>query len=64
MLAPDIFSRLPLASADSTNVARNVQLDSRWTGSYAPQSKRVRGLILVDRIESQNARPDWRAEAA
>lgn len=64
MLAPDIFSRLPLASADSTNVARNVQLDSRWTGSYAPQSKRVRGLILVDRIESQNACPGWRAVAA
>jgi len=64
MLAPDIFSKLPLASADSTNVARNVQLDSRWTGPYVPRSKRVRGLILVDRIESQNARPDWRTEAA
>lgn len=59
MLNPDLFSKLPLSSADSTNVSRNVQLDSKWTGSYAPVSKRVRGLVLVDRIESQNASPNW-----
>jgi hypothetical protein len=59
MLNPELFCRLPLSSADSTNVSRNVQLDSKWTGSYAPSSKRVRGLVLVDRIESQNAPPVW-----
>ena len=59
MLSPTIFSQLPLASADSTNVSRNVQLDRKWTGPYAPTSKRVRGLVLVDRIESHNALPSW-----
>jgi hypothetical protein len=63
MLNPDIFSRLPLTSADSTNIARNVQLDNKWIGPYTPRSKSVRGLVLVDRVESQNARPDWNIEA-
>jgi hypothetical protein len=62
MLNPDLFSRLPLASADSTNVARNVQLDNKWSGPYMPSSKRVRGLVLVDRIESLNGTPSWSAK--
>ena len=33
MLDPTILAHLPLASADSTNVARNIGLDSRWTAS-------------------------------
>jgi hypothetical protein len=64
MLSPNIFTRLPLSSADSTNVARNVQLDKKWIGPYSPTSKRVRGLVLVDRIEAQNALPSWSGEAA
>ena len=64
MLNPEIFSRLPLSSADSTNVARNVQLDAKWSGSYAPSSKRVRGLVLVDRIEAHNASGNWVSAAA
>ena len=59
MLNPVLFSQLPLSSADSTNVCRNVQLDSKWTGPYVPSSKRVRGLVLVDRIESHNGAPRW-----
>jgi hypothetical protein len=55
MLNPRIFTNLPLASADSTNVARNIGLDSRWTGSYAPAKKETRAQILVERIESHNA---------
>ena len=62
MLNPALFSRLPLSSADSTNVARNVQLDKKWNGPYTPSSKRVRGLVLVDRIESHNATPNWCGE--
>jgi hypothetical protein len=64
MLNPELFGRLPLSSADSTNVCRNVQLDSKWIGPYAPNSKRVRGLVLVDRIESHNAAPVWSGKAA
>ena len=62
MLNPALFSRLPLSSADSTNVARNVQLDNKWSGTYTPRSKQVRGLVLVDRIESDNAAPNWCGE--
>lgn len=52
MLNPKLFSRLPLKSADSTNVARNIGLDSRWKGTYAPKKKETRAHILVERIES------------
>ncbi len=63
MLNPDIFRRLPLASADSTNISRNVQLDRKWIGPYTPFSKRVRGLVLADRIECYNASPTWKITA-
>ena len=53
MLDPTIFSHLPLASADSTSVARNVGLDSRWRGgSYQPLGKKARAAVLLSRIES------------
>jgi len=64
MLNPALFCQLPLASADSTNISRNVQLDRKWTGPYTPASKRVRGLVLVDRIESHNAPANWRGKVA
>lgn len=54
MLNPAIFTQLPLASADSTNVARNIGLDSRWTGTYRPRARDLRAEILVDRIEHHN----------
>lgn len=52
MLNPTIFSQLPLASADSTNVARNIGIDQRWSGPYVPPSKETRALVLIDRIEA------------
>ena len=64
MLNPELFCQLPLASADSTNISRNVQLDRKWIGPYTPSSKRVRGLVLVDRIESHNAAANWKEKAA
>ena len=51
-LDPTIFSHLPVASADSTNVARNVGIDVRWSGPYVPPSKETRALVLIDRIEN------------
>lgn len=47
-----VFQHLPFASADSTNVARNIGLDSAWKGTYQPQSKETRASILVERVES------------
>lgn len=55
MLNPNIFSQLPLSSADSTNVARNIGIDSAWKGTYRPKSKETRAHIMVERIESHNS---------
>jgi len=59
MLDPTIFSQLPLASADSVAVARNIGIDSKWTGAYAPKSKETRALILADRIEHHGSAARW-----
>jgi len=55
MLNPKIFTELPLASADSTNVAINIGYDSAWRGTYIPKGKELRAQILVERIESYNS---------
>lgn len=55
MLNPQIFTELPLASADSTNVARNIGIDKAWKGAYAPASKETRAALMVERIESHNS---------
>jgi hypothetical protein len=59
MLDPDVFSHLPLASADSCNVARNVGLDGRWVGPYIPRSKHVKALVMMDRIEAHASARRW-----
>lgn len=60
MLDPYVFTSFPFTSADSTNVARNIGLDGRWTGSYPPATKGGRGVVLADRIEACNSAPRWR----
>ena len=55
MLDITIFTAFPFSSADSTNIARNIGIDSRWKGSYTPIPKRVRALIIKDRIERHNS---------
>ena len=59
MLNPDVFSRLPFASADSTNIAQNIGIDSAWRGTYTPSSKDVRALVMRERIESFNSPIFW-----
>lgn len=59
MLNPEVFRHLPLSSADSTNVARNIGLDSRWRGTYAPANKAMRAAIIAQRIESHNSASEW-----
>lgn len=54
MLNPLIFSQLPLSRADSTNIARNIGIDSAWRGTYQPRSKETRAAIMVERIEAFN----------
>lgn len=61
MLNPEVFSRLPFASADSTNVAQNIGIDGAWRGTYTPASKETRGQVLAERIEQTNAAQRWMA---
>jgi hypothetical protein len=59
MLDPVVFSHIPLSSADSCNVARNLGYDCRWDGPYTPRSKAVRALVLIDRIEHHASASRW-----
>jgi hypothetical protein len=56
---PTITSHIPYASDDSTNAAQNHGLDTRWKGPYQPLTQRVRGLVLVDRIEGHATAARW-----
>lgn len=58
MLNPDIVTRVPLASADSTNVARNIGIDAAWRGNYPPATKEARADVLVARIEQHQSPAD------
>lgn len=55
---PEVFSVVPYHSVDSTNVARNIGIDSKWTGSYVPPSKDVRALCIRDVVN--NHASEWR----
>ena len=55
MLSQYVFTHLPLASADSTSIARNVGVDSRWTGTYTPASKESRAAVMRNRIEAHQS---------
>lgn len=64
MLNPDVFTRFPFASADSTNIAQNVGIDSKWKGTYQAVNKEARAQVLRERIESQQALMLWDRKAA
>ena len=54
MLNPKIFTHLPLSSADSTNLARNISIDKNWKGTYDPKNPETRAQIIAERTESEN----------
>jgi len=54
MLDPDIFGKLPLSSADSTNAAVNSGSLSRF-GMYKPPTAYQRAAVIAERIEAQNS---------
>lgn len=58
MLDPAIFSRLPLASADSTNAAVNSGSLDRF-GMYLPPTAAQRAAVIAERIESINSAATW-----
>lgn len=57
MMRPELVTNVPFASADSSNVARNCGMDTRWKGSYPPRTREGRALVLRQRMESYQA-PD------
>jgi hypothetical protein len=59
MLNPDVFTRFPFASADSTNIGQNVGIDSKWRGPYTPASKESRAQVLRERIEAHQSQTFW-----
>lgn len=59
MLNPNIFTKIPFASVDSTNVARNIGIDKSWVGNYMPPDKVWRAKLLIARIESHNGAQSW-----
>lgn len=59
MLDPDIFTKLPFASADSTNIGQNIGIDQAWRGTYQPPTKEARAEVMRARIECQNAPARW-----
>lgn len=59
MLNPAVFSKLPLASADSCNAAINSGMESKW-GRYAPPTRWQRAEVIASRVESHNSAPVWR----
>jgi hypothetical protein len=63
MLNPTVFSHLPLASADSCNVARNIGIDAAWRGTYVPVSPGVRAQVMMERIEGHASASLWNPES-
>lgn len=58
-LDPRVFSVVPYSSVDSCSIGRNVGLDSNWTGSYVPKSKKTRALVLRDNISHHAQSRRW-----
>lgn len=63
MLNPEVFSRLPFSSADSTNIAQNIGIDSAWRGTYTPQSKAMRARVMRERTEGNQGLIFWERQA-
>lgn len=59
MLDPEVFTRFPFASVDSTNIARNIGIDQAWRGTYQPATKEARAAVMRGRIEAHNAPVQW-----
>lgn len=60
MLNPKVFRRLPLSSADSTNIGRNVNIDKRWEKiPYPPPTREARARLMRQRLECEFGAQMW-----
>jgi len=65
-LDPKVFTIYPFSSADSTNAARNCNIEKAWKGTYAPPSNSWRARVIMARTEAYNSSdkfnddlPEW-----
>lgn len=58
MLNPAVFTKLPLASADSTNASVNAGSKERF-GMYLPVDAAARANVIADRIEINQSAAVW-----
>lgn len=58
MLNPEVFSKMPLASADSTNAGVNGGSLDRF-GMYVPPTAAQRAAVIAERIEAYNSAQVW-----
>jgi len=61
MLDPEIFTRLPFSSADSTNAGVNCGSLSRF-GIYKPPTAAQRAEVIAERIEAHNSAHIWQQQ--
>lgn len=61
MLDQDIFTKLPLTSADSTNATVNSGSLDRF-GMYLPPTAAQRAEVIAERIEAHNSAAVWRRQ--
>jgi hypothetical protein len=59
MLNPDVYSALPLSSADSCNAGRNNGNTDRWTGYAKRLSASQKAEVLAWHIEHRNSAEVW-----
>lgn len=59
MLDPEVFTRFPFASADSTNIGRNVGIDSNWRHAYPLPDKEWRARAMRARLEPNQSPRRW-----
>jgi hypothetical protein len=64
MLNPEIYTKFPFASADSTNIGQNIGIDSAWRGTYTPPTKECRAALMRERIESHQSPMFWEKQFA
>jgi hypothetical protein len=64
MLNPEVYTRFPFASADSTNIGQNIGIDSAWRGTYTPPTKECRAALMRERIESHQSPMFWEKKFA
>lgn len=63
-LNPDIFTKVPFTSADSTMVGKNTdESRNKWNGPIRPISIFAKAQVLIDRIESFNAPAKWKKQS-